>query len=236
MTQEQLDEILTKKLPAYKSVGTVFLEGLGLEVSNEKVILDVGCGRRTFGEAVYERASACVGIDVDPYARENTTMDFVHILGVDEPWPIEMATVDIVTAQWVMEHVANPDHFMSEVSRVLKPGGVFIGMTTNAGSLFVILTRLFPTWLKAFLRWRLLGYRVDETFKTEYRLNSKKAIEVCSQTHGLKLEKIHYVACFDYFRFTKVTALLALYAWYILRVFKERSIHMTVVIRKPLHP
>lgn len=236
MTQEELDQILVKKLPAYKSVGTVFLESLSGVVAADKTILDVGCGRRTFGEEVYLQAGRRIGLDLDSYAKENRAMDQVHIISSNDSWPIEAGSVDIVTAQWVMEHVADPDHFIHEISRVLKPGGVFIGMTTNAPSLFVSLTRLFPTRIKSLLRYFLLGYAVDETFKTEYRLNSESELRVLVKRHGLLVDEITYISCFDYFRFTKITAYLAIYAWYILRVFKKRSIHMTVLIRKSLHP
>jgi SAM-dependent methyltransferase len=43
-----------------------------------------------------------------------------------EPLPFKTAGLDIVSAYQVIEHVENPWHMVREVSRCLKPGGLFL--------------------------------------------------------------------------------------------------------------
>ena len=82
-------------------------------------LLDVGCGtkpyRRLFHVADY------VGLDIDsPVARARGVAD-VFYAGAE--FPFEAASFDAVLCNQVLEHVFNPDEFLSEIARVLRPGG-----------------------------------------------------------------------------------------------------------------
>lgn len=41
---------------------------------------------------------------------------------------------DIVVAGELLEHIPNPSDFLAEVSRILKPNGIFVGSTPNAAN------------------------------------------------------------------------------------------------------
>src|SRR5208282_6419691 len=58
------------------------------------------------------------------------------------------ASFDVVTLTDVIEHVPQPSGLLSEIYRVLRPGGVLLIVTPNFGSLFV---RLYG--LKAYGMW-----------------------------------------------------------------------------------
>jgi SAM-dependent methyltransferase len=58
----------------------------------------------------------------------------VRLADVDEPWPFEDASMDVVHANQVIEHVKRLDHFAQEVKRVLAPGGMAIVCTENLAS------------------------------------------------------------------------------------------------------
>jgi SAM-dependent methyltransferase len=82
-------------------------------------LLDVGCGskpyRSLFGVAEY------VGLDIDsPVSRQRDVAD-VFYAGKD--FPFEPGSFDAVLCNQVLEHVFNPDEFLSEIGRVLRPGG-----------------------------------------------------------------------------------------------------------------
>ena len=59
-----------------------------------------------------------VGIDVSP----ETNADFVVQPG--ETWPFEASVFDAVLATQVLEHVNDLDNVVSEIDRILRPGGI----------------------------------------------------------------------------------------------------------------
>ena len=248
MTEEELYLFVKKLDPSWLDAGTVFLDELSKIINSESVVLDIGCGRDTFGESVYKIARRRVGIDLEEYAKENTTMDEVHVLHPNDKLPFENESFDIVTAQWVFEHIDLPDQFSEELLRVLKPGGAIIFMTPNSRSPFVILTRALPTWIKARLRSKVLGFAHDETFPTFYKLNDESAIQkyfiIDSRTrpspngHGMpcpyeRETRMHFVDCYGYYRFSKIIVFLAFVFFKILnKISSKRQHHLVGIVKK----
>src|SRR5262245_46552352 len=83
------------------------------------VILDVGCGDlqalacyRTSGRLIW-------GTDFQEHPRLRDR-EWFRPLDADGTIPFPSESVDVVTALWVLEHVAQPKIFFSEVSRVLR--------------------------------------------------------------------------------------------------------------------
>jgi len=93
------------------------ITSLGHHVSG--CVLDVGCGKKP-----YESLFSCdeyVGLEVDtPENRERKVADLFYDGG---RFPVQNASFDCVVCNQVFEHVFNPGDFLSEISRVLKPGG-----------------------------------------------------------------------------------------------------------------
>lgn len=53
----------------------------------------------------------------------------------DEDYPFDDNYFDVVCAVDIIEHLYSPDHFFDEISRILKPNGLFIVATPNLASL-----------------------------------------------------------------------------------------------------
>jgi len=97
-------------------------------------VLDIGCG---FGESLgYHQARGCdiYGVEADENIRR-VAEKFgykVHV-GLFDPSVYEPDSFDYVTMSQVIEHVTNPLQTLRGIERILKPGGVAILSTPNAG-------------------------------------------------------------------------------------------------------
>ncbi|MGE5316226.1 MAG: class I SAM-dependent methyltransferase [Acidobacteriota bacterium] len=84
--------------------------------------LDVGCGQKP-----YERlmaSSEYIGLEID--SPENRVKKNADAFYDGKRFPFADGEFDSALANQVFEHVFNPDEFLGEVNRVLKPGGMFL--------------------------------------------------------------------------------------------------------------
>ena len=93
-------------------------------------ILDIGC---CTGKALkmFDKANpmALHGIDLRNEEIEGFIFKECDIETETIPYPENY--FDFVYTKSVLEHVRNTDNFLSEALRVLKPGGVFVGLTPD---------------------------------------------------------------------------------------------------------
>ena len=97
------------------------------------VFLDVGCAT---GRLIFEmkgRGWDVAGVEVcEPAARygiENRGVD-IRISPL-EAASFDTASIDVVHCSHLIEHLAEPEVFVEEVARILKPGGIFIIVTPD---------------------------------------------------------------------------------------------------------
>lgn len=122
-------------------------------------VLDLGC-RDGALSASFCKGNHVVGVDVDPEAldRCRRRLDIeVHWLDLNEPLAFSDNTFDVIVAGEVLEHLFDPAAMVAEASRLLVPGGRFIGSVPNAfrlkNRLLFLLGRDFdgdPTHLHCF--------------------------------------------------------------------------------------
>ena len=88
-------------------------------------ILDSGCGSMPYKEIILsnKEVQSYTGLDIESGLNyENIQPDF---LWDGKKMPFEDASFDVVISTEVLEHVSDPDAYLMEVKRVLKPGGMF---------------------------------------------------------------------------------------------------------------
>jgi SAM-dependent methyltransferase len=90
-------------------------------------VLDLGCGAGRFVKALQEAGADPVGIELAEAAltraRDNAPGADLRLVEPDGSLPLEHASVDLVWCSEVLEHVADTEHLLLEIRRVLKPGG-----------------------------------------------------------------------------------------------------------------
>lgn len=95
-------------------------------------LLEVGCGR---GEMLYEFKQMGItvfGLDARAFDSELLHGIPIHYLNLETGrFPYADNSFDTVFSKSVVEHLHNPENFINEIQRVLKPGGRCILMTPD---------------------------------------------------------------------------------------------------------
>ena len=94
-----------------------------------KSLLDVGCSTGIMTGLYGTKFARVVGIDIDEpavkFAIRNNTSDNVSFrLGSADNTGLEDESFDVVSCTHIYEHVPDSRRLMSEIYRVLKPGGI----------------------------------------------------------------------------------------------------------------
>ncbi|MFA5878119.1 MAG: class I SAM-dependent methyltransferase [Candidatus Staskawiczbacteria bacterium] len=95
-------------------------------------LLDIGCGRGDFLKGFKD-----IGLDVFGLDIEKSKSDIVKNIKIYNcnfelnSFPLENNSVDFIFSKSVIEHLKNPENFIKEIYRVLKPGGTAILMTPD---------------------------------------------------------------------------------------------------------
>ena len=100
-----------------------------------RLFVDLGAGTGSSVDLVRKTLpnTRWVGLDIadSPVVRKRrrTDCEFVTYNRVDLPF--EDVTVDVVYSRQVFEHVRHPEPLLRDITRVLRPGGLFIGSVSQ---------------------------------------------------------------------------------------------------------
>jgi len=151
-------------------------------IEDDSVWLDLGCGHSILPnwisaqDSLVSRARRVIGLDCDwPSLRKHR--EITELVGGESTClPFHDSMFNRVSANMVVEHMADPVRSLQEINRVLRPGGVFIYHTPNIRFYMTLLAAHLPQWIKNRLIW-LLERRADsDIFPTHYRMNRLSAI------------------------------------------------------------
>lgn len=159
------------------------------------LIVDFGCGRGTQGEdpvplrrglrIMQGQDRKVVGLDVVSDVAANPFIDEFRLIEAGKPWPLPDACTDVVLADFVLEHVADPAQFFAEAARTLKPGGHLCIRTTNAISYVGMISRLVPNrGHRSLLGISQPRRSSGDVFDTYYRCNTVRRVRAALAEHG----------------------------------------------------
>jgi 2-polyprenyl-3-methyl-5-hydroxy-6-metoxy-1,4-benzoquinol methylase len=158
-------------------------------VTEETAWMDVGCGRflfpsnRVLAEQLAARAERLCGIDPDETIHENPFIHEAVQAPVDEFRGNE--DFDLVTMRMVAEHIENPTALAKAAASILKPGGLLVIYTVNKFSPVPLITSVAPYRLHNPVKSVLWGTQAKDTFPTQFKMNTRKALSKTLGAQGL---------------------------------------------------
>jgi ubiquinone biosynthesis O-methyltransferase len=165
-----------------------------------KKVLDIGCQYGVFSFFLAEKGAEVTGMDISQrwIARcqreasmkyDDKSFDF--LAGDAQELPFEDGSFDVVVCSEVIEHVDHPGNVLSEINRVLVPGGVLVLSTPNTKSYYVklwqVLKLLLPMkQIKGFVM-KLLKFSLDDAYvRVRLQLPEERREEFDREVEKLK--------------------------------------------------
>ncbi len=100
-------------------------------ISSKDILVDLGCGTGAFLRSMQSRIQRGIGVDAAIESIEvSPRLSFLQN-DLGRPLPLDDDSVDTVTALAVVEHLNDPEPFIREAHRILKPGGLLILTTPS---------------------------------------------------------------------------------------------------------
>lgn len=156
---------------------------LGLIATRRGNALDIGCGSGNLARGLIKKGYSVTGVDIQKFLKDREIK--FKKCDLDDGLPFKENSIDLITATEIIEHIENPRHFIREIKRVLKKGGIAIITTPN---IFNWKARLYYP-----LKGIIWGFR-EEDYKISGHITSvaKYDFERICKEEGLNIKRITY--------------------------------------------
>jgi ubiquinone/menaquinone biosynthesis C-methylase UbiE len=182
--------------PGWRTSGDQLEELVRSYATPQTQVMDLGCGRGGVVELFWRDVRLAAGLDPDaPSLAEHHSPGLPVIRGRGEHLPFVDRSFDLVVCLWVLEHVEDPEAFLTEVHRVLMPGGHFVFLTPNLRNPLLLVNRLAKALpqLQRRVVPRVYGRVEADTFRVRYRANTERALRALASRCGLEVAELRVV-------------------------------------------
>ena len=118
--------------------------------------LDLGCGTGNYTLELYKRGFQVVGVDISRRMLKIAQKKLPNVKFIKAnaySLPFEDNTFDLVLSVTMLEFIHEPEKVLSEVYRVLKPGGEAVIGTMNGKSMWFIFKRMKSLFVETAYRY-----------------------------------------------------------------------------------
>jgi SAM-dependent methyltransferase len=178
--EERISNAHYRKRPEFERTSKIFTRRFVPDKPPLR-ILDIGCGTGLNAEYLAAKGHTVIGADLSPVAIEKLRAKGFEGMVCDisdEELPWSGGSFDLIFASEVLEHVANTEAFMTEVSRLLRPGGTLVLSTPNS----------------AFWAYRLLGLLGQTASEYQHpghiRFFSRRSLAAAVECAGLTIRSL----------------------------------------------
>lgn len=150
-------------------------------------VIDFGAGRgqwlddpsdvRRGLRDIRDIAARIVGVDVDDAVLANPYVSEAVLIDGRGPVPLPDQSADLIIADFVLEHLDDPDWMRRESARLVRPGGWLCGRTPSRSGYIALASRIVPnSGHRTFISWLQPFRRSEDVFPTRYLINSMEQI------------------------------------------------------------
>jgi len=155
-------------------------------------VLDAGAGRGVrFPYDYRHHVSRMAGADRDPAVLENPNLTDAVIADLSH-LPYRDAEFDLVFSKFVFEHLERPVVVMRELRRIMNRGAHLLIHTPNRWHYVTLAAALTPTRFHVWYTSKL-GTEEADTFRTRYRANDPKTMELIALRSGFRVHSLELV-------------------------------------------
>lgn len=179
--------------PQWHTSGDEYERIVREHITPQTRLLDIGGGRGGLIEIIHDQVAAATALDPDlPSLIEHRAPVVQRVCGLADSLPFANNSFDVITASWLLEHLAQPETVFAEIHRVLDHNGRFIFLTPNFNHPLLI-TNYFLRPLQHLLIPRLYARAEADTFPVRYKVNTPSRLHRVCERVGITLE-LNFVA------------------------------------------
>lgn len=229
--QNALRQQYRRSHPHWQPATEVYAGLVRSNLSPDSRVLDLGCGRGGLVEQLDHPLMQMFGLDPDHFSLRRHRLPLPGAQAYSHRLPFAAHSFDLVFASWLLEHLARPQDDVTEIARVLRPGGAFIFITPNARHPLAYINRLLGRLgaLQARLVQSLYARAGTDTFPTTYRANDHATLTRLAANAGLRLQSLAAIPDPTYVAFTPTLFRAA--QWLDSRLPQSRQLHLVGLMR-----
>ncbi|MBI5715582.1 MAG: class I SAM-dependent methyltransferase, partial [Chloroflexi bacterium] len=110
--------------PQWQTSGDKYERIVRENIKPQTRLLDIGGGRGGLIEIIHDQVAAATALDPDlPSLIDHRAPTVNRLCGFADSLPFANNSFDVITASWLLEHLAQPEIVFKEIHRVLDHNG-----------------------------------------------------------------------------------------------------------------
>ena len=190
------NELFRKFYPDDSKSGTIkFYKWLREGLCREYIVVNIGAGLTSKEKirSLKGEVKKVIGLDIDSDVFKNQDLDEAYV--IKNIMPLEDSSVDMAWSDYVLEHIENPEIFLKEVHRILKPGASFFFRTPNLFYYVSLIAKCTPHFIHNLIAnpARGLSKSEHEPYKTYHRMNTGLSLCKHAKIAGFREIELKYI-------------------------------------------
>jgi len=223
---------LERHHPTFRTGGDLYRDEIRKVVRPGVIVLDAGCGHGGIITEFRDQIGKLFGVDVAAEDVRRFTILDQGIVSDLASIPLPDSSVDVITGEFVLEHLQHPLAVFQELRRVLRSNGTMIFLTPNIRHPVMAMARITPTMFHRWWKGSVLKSHAGAQ-PTYYRANTPQAIRTLAIKTGLRLERLELAGNPEYLAINQTLMKPAIkLEKYLATRQPERQMYIVIVLKK----